>query len=228
MAISIPTVVSDFVDNTIAKFQRASALPAAPNPQIYLAGQQTPDMIVVSKCIRELAKLLAPAATLTVSGGSANTYTLNDVGAFTADQEVLNLVTIVADPVNPTNDGLTRQIRGNTANALTIYGDFAVALGAGTTYTISALYSVQTMLDAVEANLSDIQGQSAGLIDAFALLQTKLGSALDSTIINRYNRIRTGPSDTSPMYGQPYLLSEDVAWLLQNLKTTVAAGTRPA
>lgn len=217
MAISIPTIIAANVDHIVNSLKYGTDLPAPPNPQLYSAGLQMPDIIAIERCLRVLVPLLDTTSALTVSGASIDTYTVNDTGAFTASQEVLSEVTIVADPVNPANDGLVRVIRANNANSLTIYGDFAANLGAGSTYTISTLPAIEPILDRVRAREYDVQGNADGLLDAFALILAKLGSPLSASFKARYYE-----------HSKPYISSEDMASALQGLKDAITAATIPS
>lgn len=150
MAISIPTVVGDYIDAVIASLTTGSALDSGPTiraaAQNYLRAQD-------AATILELLSGLVTTGELTAAANGSTTTVVDGAGTFTPGKWVGATLTFEADTTTAALQGLSRTVISNTDSTLTLGEALPAASATGDTFTVAS-NPVSVELDAIR------QGQS--------------------------------------------------------------------
>lgn len=148
MAISIPSVVGDYIDAVIADLQQGSSLGlnAHAAAQNYLRAQD-------AATILELLSGLVATGELTAAANGTTTTVVEDAGTFVPGMWVGATLTFESDTTTAALQGLSRTVIANDDATLTLGEALPSASATGDTFTVTA--------NPVSSELSAIrQGQS--------------------------------------------------------------------
>lgn len=188
MAISIPTVVGDYIDAVIANLTTGSELNVPPNAEgsgtIHAAAQNYLRAQDAANILELLQDLLSQTSELTAAGGSTTTV-VDGAATFVAASYIGAYVQFASDTTTSALQGVSRRIIDNDATTLTLASALPAAVQAGDTYTLVA--------GQVEEEIASIRGGSVGnpygdrrtVLSGFQKLTELLGSSIPARTNDR-------------------------------------------
>lgn len=181
MAISIPTVVGDYLDSVVASLSEGSPLnnptTARAASQNYLRSQDSVNILEL------LQGLLSQPSVLTVVSGT--TTTVEDGAAtFVANSYDDSYVVFASNTTTAALRGVSRRIRSNSATTLTLVSALPASPVIGDTYTIVA-GQVEDFITAIRNGSSgNPYGDRRTVIAAFQKLISQLGGSFPARATN--------------------------------------------
>ena len=194
MAISIPTVVGDYIDAVIASLQTGSELNVPPQSvgsgTIHAAAQnylRAQDAVTILELLQDL---LSQSSALTATGGTTTTV-VDGAATFVANSYVGAYVVFADDTTTAALQGLTRRITANSTTTLTLDEVLPAACAVGDTYPLVAgqveeyITAIRGGAGAASQPAGNPYGDRRTVLAGFQMLTEKLGSTIPTRTNDR-------------------------------------------
>lgn len=185
MAISLPTVVEDYIDAVVAALNTGSVLDDDPSIVVNGAAQNYVRAMDLANILDLLMDALDQTSALTATGGSTTTV-VDGAATFVAGAQVGNYVTF-ATATEASIVGLTRRVVSNTATTLTLDEALPATVTSGDTYTLrggftdeaAAALRQDASLGLSDSPRGNVYGDARLVQDALVRIVDQLGGIVD-------------------------------------------------